>query len=253
MRNTDTEDLTLATPERVALKLPVAGVGHRVLAYLVDVSLLFFAWSALYFACSLSVDVLGVVRALDGTGRALAALGLFATQWAWWSACEVGFGGQTPGKRLLGIRVVRRDGAPVGWVESVLRNLLRVVDFLPAFYATGLLAMLSGREARRLGDLVAGTVLVRTGSVDLSGYLALAPTGEREGATSRAQLDADELELLLHFRERKHWLTPASREALALRLAALVARRLPPAAPPPASASEAETLLDAQLGGGDRA
>ncbi len=245
MQPPDTEDLTLATPERVALKLPLAGVGHRVLAYLVDVSLLFFGWSAVYFACSLAVDVLGVLRGLEGTGRALVALGLFATQWASWTVCEVTLGGQTPGKRLLGIRVVRRDGTPVGWVDSALRNLLRVVDFLPAFYAAGLLAMLTGRGARRLGDLVAGTVLVRSGRVDLSGYLALEAPGV--APAPGAQLDAEELELLLHFRERRAWLSPGARAALAVRLAALVARRLP-SVPPPPDAARAEALLEAQLG-----
>lgn len=248
MRPADTEDLTLATPERVALKLPIAGVGHRVLAYLVDVSLLFFGWSAVYFACSLAVDVLGVVRGLEGTGRALVAVGLFAAQWASWTVCEVTLGGQTPGKRLLGIRAVRRDGTPVGWVDSALRNLLRVVDFLPAFYATGLLAMLTGREARRLGDLVAGTVLVRTGRVDLSGYLALTPSGYGRELPAGARLHADELELLVHFRERRTWLSPAARATLALRLAALVAGRHPSALAPPTDASRAEELIETQLG-----
>ncbi len=248
MAPTDTEDLTLATPERVTLKLPLAGVGHRVLAYLVDVSLMFFTWSAVYFACSLAVDVLGALRGLEGMGRALVAVGLFATQWASWTLCEVMLGGQTPGKRLLGIRVVRRDGAPVGWVDSALRNLVRVVDFLPAFYATGLLAMITGREARRLGDLVAGTVLVRTGRVDLSGYLALGPSSAGTDVSSGARLDTDELELLLHFRERRDWLSPTARGALALRLAALVARRLPSMPSPPSDALQAEALLEAQLG-----
>jgi len=210
----DTQHLFVTTPERVTLSLPVAGVGHRVLAWFVDASLLFLGWCTLYFAASLALDVLQWLRALEGLLRALLLAGAFSAQWAAWTACEVLMGGQTPGKRLLGIRVTRRDGGPVGFTESAVRNLLRVVDFLPLGYAGGLLAMLLGGEARRLGDLVAGTLVVQDGRVDLSGYL-----GDPAAAATGRPLSPAEWELLVHFRARRAWMDSPAREALAARLA----------------------------------
>ncbi len=233
----DTQHLVVTTPERVSLSLPVAGVGHRVLAWFVDASLLFLGWSTLYFAASLALDVLQWLRGLEGLVRALLVVGAFSAQWAAWTACELRMGGQTPGKRLLGIRVTRRDGRPLGFTESAARNLLRVVDFLPLGYAAGLLAMLLGREARRLGDLVAGTLVVKAGRVDLSGYLS----GEAPPTPGGRVLEPEEVELLLHWRARRAWLEPRARGALALRLAG---HFLDDAAPP-RDAGGAESALDA--------
>ena len=75
---------------------------------------------------------------------------------------EVKRDGATPGKRVMGIRVVQRNGAPVGWGPSVLRNLLRTADFLPVGYGFGLLSILFSGSFRRLGDLAAGTVVIRS-------------------------------------------------------------------------------------------
>ena len=210
----DTHHLHVTTPERVALALPVAGAGHRVLAWFVDAALLFLGWCSVYFAASLALDVLQWLRALEGIVRALLVTGAFAAQWAAWTGCELWMGGQTPGKRLLGIRVTRRDGGPVGFAESAVRNLLRPVDFLPLGYAGGLLAMLLGTEARRLGDLVAGTLVVKTARVDLSGYLA-----DPAPSLNGRRLSAAELELLVHWRARREWMEPWARDALAARFA----------------------------------
>ena len=210
----DTHHLLVTTPERVALSLPVAGVGHRVLAWFVDASLLLLGWCALYFATSFVLDVLQWLRGLEGAARALLVVVAFAAQWGAWTASELLMRGQTPGKRLLGIRVVRRDGGPVGFTESAVRNLLRAVDFLPLGYSGGLLAMLSGKESRRLGDLVAGTLVVKAERVDLSGYLLDVPAV----GPGRALAPADQ-ELLVNFRARRGFMDPAARETLARRIA----------------------------------
>ncbi|MFP2933486.1 RDD family protein, partial [Pyxidicoccus sp. 3LG] len=178
--------LDVATPERVALTLPVAGIGYRCLAWLVDAALLFFFWLVAYFVFTLLVsDVLGVLRGLSGLAQTLLVVGLFATQWLYWTLGEVFFHGQTAGKRALGIRVVRMDGSPVGLYESAVRNLCRAVDFLPAAYATGCISMLMTRQHRRLGDLLAGTLLVREERIDLDKYTA-APGSGALGAVDSA-------------------------------------------------------------------
>ncbi len=213
-------NLDVATPERVSLSLPVAGIGYRCLAYLIDVTLLFLFWVVAYFTFTLLVsDVLGFLQGLSGLVQTLMVVGLFATQWMYWTLAEVFMGGQTPGKRLIGIRVVRLDGSPVGLLESAVRNLVRVVDFLPALYALGCLSMLLTRQHRRLGDLLAGTVLVREERFDLDKYTAPA-TGPSAVSASPGpvRLTPEDVELVLAFLTRAPQLEPAARARLGAKL-----------------------------------
>ncbi|MCP3104993.1 RDD family protein [Myxococcus sp. K15C18031901] len=216
-----TPHLDVATPERVALSLPVAGIGYRCLAWLVDAALLFFFWVVAYFAFTLLVsDVLGVFQGLSSLGRTLLVVGVFATQWLYWTVGEVFFHGQTLGKRALRIRVVRVDGSPVGLFESAVRNLCRAVDFMPVGYAAGCLAMLLTPQHRRLGDLLAGTLLVRDERIDLDKYTS--PATEQVGAVSAAssarELTPEEVDLVLAFLSRAGGLEPAVRQRLGARL-----------------------------------
>ncbi|HZI15753.1 MAG TPA: RDD family protein [Myxococcus sp.] len=221
MSTASSPHLDVATPERVALSLPVAGIGYRCLAWLVDASLIFFFWVVAYFVFTLLVsDVLGVFQALSGLARTLLVVGVFATQWLYWTVGEVFFHGQTPGKRALRIRVVRMDGSPVGAFESAVRNLCRAVDFLPIAYAAGCICMLLNSQHRRLGDLLAGTLLVREERIDLDKYTApivdAAPRSSAPAAT-RA-LTPEEVELVLSFLSRAPGLPPDVRRRLGERL-----------------------------------
>ncbi len=221
MRTAPSPHLDVATPERVALTLPVAGIGYRCLAWLVDASLLFFLWIFAYFAFTLLVsDVLGVLQSLSGLGQTLLVVGLFATQWLYWTVGEVFFQGQTVGKRMLGIRVVRMDGSPVGLFESAVRNLCRAVDFLPMLYAAGCICMLLTRQHRRLGDLLAGTLLVREERIDLDKYTAVSPSqAVRAEATATARaLTPSEVELVLAFLARAADLMPEVRQRMGEKL-----------------------------------
>lgn len=138
------------TPEGVALHLPAAGPVPRALAWLLDLVVRLGVLLALAM-------VLGM---LGGLGEGLYSVGLFLVFWAYPIVLEAAWNGQTPGKRALGLRVVAGDGAPVGWLPAVVRNLMRAVDMLPFGYATGLASCLYDRHSRRLGDLVADTVVV---------------------------------------------------------------------------------------------
>jgi uncharacterized RDD family membrane protein YckC len=141
--------LSLTTPEGVRLLLTPASPYLRAMAWLLDVVI---------WGISMSL-----VRALLPEGKAtngIFTVILFLTYWGYPIICEVYFSGRTPGKRATGLEVVRADGLPVGWAESSLRNLLLVADFLPMFYATGLVCMLCDRQFRRLGDIVAGTQVI---------------------------------------------------------------------------------------------
>lgn len=204
------ERLDVATPERVSLRLPVAGFGFRSLAYLIDAAIIFLFWVVLYFVTSLIANAIDEFQALSSLGRSLFAFAVFAAQWCYWTVSEIAMNGQTFGKRLMRIRVVRLDGSPVTPVDSALRNLIRFVDFLPFGYSVGLITMLFNKDNRRVGDLVAGTVLARDEKVDLSRYL---------NTTAQPTASATEQELLLDFLQRAPQLLPEPRARLATRFA----------------------------------
>lgn len=218
--------LTVATPERVALSLPVAGIGFRSLAYLTDVALLSTVWVVAYFAFSLVVsDMLALVQGLSAWARGAAILGFFACQWIYWTLSEVLWDGRTLGKRLLRIRVVRQDGAPTTLFDSAVRNLCRMVDFLPLFYAVGALSMLLTGRHQRVGDLLAGTVLIRDERIDLSKYASAVQALPVLPSSSHSLQPAD-VELLLAFVSRAPSLLPAARERLGRSLVAHYGKEL---------------------------
>jgi len=138
------------TPEGVELEFSPAGPAPRALAWLADLGIRVVLYAGL-------ASLLGL---LGRAGRGVLLLGLFLLEWFYPVGFEVLARGQTPGKKLVGLRVLRADGAPVGWSRSSVRSLLAFADFLPFCFAFGLCAMFLGRRFQRLGDLAAGTVVV---------------------------------------------------------------------------------------------
>ena len=142
--------LSLTTPEGIRLSLTPAGPGVRAWAWAIDLAL----WVG-------SVMLLSFIAAFLGkVGQWMMMTWAFVSYWGYPIICEVYFKGRTIGKRAAGIEVLRADGLPVGWRESTLRNLLLVADFLPALYITGLISMLYDDQFRRVGDIVARTLVV---------------------------------------------------------------------------------------------
>lgn len=140
----------IATPEGVELTLNIAGVVARARAWVIDALIRFVFYIALATALS----------AFGRFGTGLFLVALFLLEWAYPVLFEIYWQGATPGKRACHLCVLHDDGTPVGWRASVTRNTLRAVDFLPFFYGFGLIACLSNRDFKRLGDLAAGTVVV---------------------------------------------------------------------------------------------
>jgi uncharacterized RDD family membrane protein YckC len=171
------------TPEGVALVLRAAGAVPRALAWLIDLAVR----ATVYFSAA---TVLGLA---GETGAGVMLLLLFVLTWGYPILFEVLWHGQTPGKRALGLRVLRGDGAPVGWLASITRNFLRTVDMLPVLYGAGLVSMLADAHSRRLGDLVADTVVVY---VDPPRRPSVLPPGEVQ--RSRALSVARQNELCEH-------------------------------------------------------
>jgi len=238
-------ELELETPERVAVSLELAGIGARALAWLADALCIFLVWVTVLVLYSISGDLFRDVQALSFAGQLLAVASVFLAGWGWDVAWETLGGGRTPGKRLAGIRVVRDDGGPPGLTESLVRNTLRAVE-LPLGYAPAILAVALGGRRQRLGDLVAGTLVVRQARFDLSRYDLSEPgAGQRfPQLRSRAQaaLDAGGFERLGDFLRRRADIDPQARARVASRLALALAARAGVEAP---RAEDAEAFLEA--------
>jgi uncharacterized RDD family membrane protein YckC len=138
------------TPEGCELELRLAGGIVRARAWCID----FLFRLLIFWGGSL------VLTRIGSLGMAFFLLLYFLLEWIYPVVFEVLWQGATPGKRLSGLVVVRDDGTPLDWSASVARNFLRFVDFLPFFYAFGVLTMGLNRENKRLGDLLAGTLVV---------------------------------------------------------------------------------------------
>jgi uncharacterized RDD family membrane protein YckC len=226
-------ELRFETPERVAFSLEMAGIGARAFAYLVDVLLVFLLWVVALVVYSVSGDLLRQAQALSFAGQLLAVAAVLLSGWGWDVAWEVLGGGRTPGKRALGLRVVRADGAPVGPAESLVRNLLRALE-VPFGYAPGALAIALTPRRQRLGDVVAGTLVVRERRYDLSRYAAPPAPDPRYAwlrGRATALLAAHEFERLADFLARRPGLDPGARARVAARLAAALAARAGAPAP----------------------
>lgn len=188
------------TPEGISLPLRAAGALPRAQAWSID-ALLRITLLAL---ATIPFSLLGT------GGRGLLMLAMFGMLWGYWVVCELWLDGQSLGKRALGLRVVNSDGTPVTWLPSVTRNLLRVVDALPGLYGVGLASCLIDAQSRRLGDIVAGTLVVhvRAGSSDKHVPEA-APLPLPQPLTLEEQLT------LIDFAERASQLTVQRQEELA--------------------------------------
>jgi uncharacterized RDD family membrane protein YckC len=220
-------------PEGVDLTLRLAGPVPRALAYAADVAI---RW-AVY---AVSAIPLGTLLSDVGQGFwfAMVALG----EVAYPVAFEVLGGGQTLGKRWLGLRVVHDDGTRIRWQASLIRNLLLVADFLPGTYLFGLASMIASRRFQRLGDHAAGTLVVYAETRAAS---ALPVAASAAPAPPAIPLALEEQAALLAFGARSAAFSPGRREELA-RLATPLVR---PGAP---AAAQVEAVA-AYLRGGERA
>jgi len=233
--------LEVVTSDHLVLRYDLAGAGNRGFAALVDfllATLLTTGW------------VIGWTRLLDGVrspllGFVILTAGLFG--WSYFIVLEWLWNGQTVGKRLSGLRVINEDGSPARFLAVFVRNLVRVVDFLPAFYGLGLLAIVISPRSQRLGDLAAGTFVVRarTPRVDWLSLRTFDGGTGRPGEAGPARtvgtadlplhigaLSGEAQRLVREFVAREGKLPVAERRALAARIAAHLRERVPEASEP---------------------
>jgi uncharacterized membrane protein SpoIIM required for sporulation/uncharacterized RDD family membrane protein YckC len=228
--------LQVETPEHVTLDLEIAGVGSRALAALID--MLILMGSALGGFIVLAI-VAGFGVTIGSIGGALLMLGGFAVWTGYFILFEGLRQGQTPGKRMVGIRVVSDTGNAVSLSSAVARNLLRIADFLPPPYLIGTLLVALHPRGKRLGDMVAGTVVAR----DRPSQLVISSRTRPAPAPARLSLIPEltdaEFRVVAQFESRQAQLTQPAR----VRLAAAIVRRLADH-PPPAGVGDLEHLLE---------
>jgi uncharacterized RDD family membrane protein YckC len=206
----DLEDrVTIATPEGVELSLTLAGVGSRFVSALVDLTIQILLIVAL--------TLVFVVTDLGGYAAAAYAIFSFVVVFGYDVFFEVLASGRTLGKRWNGLRVVRTEGRPITLLPSLIRNLLRLVDFLPFGYLVGIVAVLATRRNQRLGDIAAGTLVIRERRTKAAEQ---APPASERPRPEAARLDtsavtAEELEAIRRFFARRHEIDRDARRELA--------------------------------------
>jgi len=215
------DQLRIDTPEQIALELPLAGIGSRFLAIAIDtlIQAAIYLITALIFLLAIPVGSASLNFLPRLVGPAMAVFILFAVYWGYFAFFEIIWKGQTPGKRYAGIRVIKESGRPINAYEAIGRNLMRAVDVLPSLYGVGLVCMMCNRQSRRLGDFVAGTVVVHEKpGEDVRPSWSTSDQGTTP-TPGLAQVTPEELVLIETYLHRRWDLDPQVRLTTAIQIA----------------------------------
>jgi uncharacterized RDD family membrane protein YckC len=213
------DKLIIETPEQTVLEFPLAGIGSRSLALVLDTLLQIGA-----------VIVLGIIAGLISYAGFLPQMGkqwvyailiffLFLLQFGYFAFFETIWNGRTPGKRWTHLRVITDSGRPVGAQGAILRNLLRIVDALPSLYAIGIVTSLISPQNKRIGDYVAGTVVVHEKALQGGRALWERPAAQLLGTAQPSSLTPAELQLVETFLDRRGSLEAELRRHMARQIA----------------------------------
>jgi uncharacterized RDD family membrane protein YckC len=216
----------------------VAGIGSRFIAILVDSLILGAVLIVLIFLAAFILPALNLLGPKSASwGLGISFLIIFLLFWGYFALFEAFNNGRTPGKRVARIRVIHQSGRGINFAEALARNLVRAIDYLPGFYGVGIAAMFMSRQSQRLGDMVAGTLVVREREVEAPMWgestsrtltaAALAPNSPIPPphlrvalpAPALAKLTPADLEVLEGFFSRRLDMDLATRSALAGRIA----------------------------------
>jgi uncharacterized RDD family membrane protein YckC len=265
------DQLSIETPELVGIEFPLAGIGSRCVALLVDSFVQGFSFVVfliitifIFAALPRTATVPHDTPSADPAKWAIALMILipFLLQWGYFALFEAFWNGQTPGKRMLRLRVIQQSGRPIGLFESMARNLIRIIDMLPGFYLIGAVCIFATRRQQRLGDMVAGTLVVHSVPTETS----ILPAGTRTftaaslephpqpvlrttlelPADGVARLSRADLQLMENFLARRLDLPLDVRASLAERLASKMKEKTMLEVPP---GTGNETFLEALVVG----
>ena len=240
------EVLIIETPERVPLQFALASIGNRFLACAVDHLIQFFAIYLLAWVLAAATNAESVTQVSERLPRwviAIMIIAFFLIIVCYFVFFEGFWHGQTPGKRLLKLRVIREDGRPITFWEAAARNLLRIADMMPAplipFYSLGLISVFISPRDQRIGDLFAGTVVVRERQDEAPTFKSVFSTSISDSAFQRVQtrvtftadvspLTEPEIEVIESFLRRRWDLTDRQRLWMAWRIALPIMYKLKP-------------------------
>ena len=234
------DDLIISTPERVAFQYEIAGIGSRFLAQIVDSLII----TAILIAISILAASLGGIFSSGELALLVEIILGFILLAGYFLISEAAWNGQTIGKRAARLRVVGDHGEPLTLGQAAIRNLVRIVDFLPFFYAIGMLTLFINGRGKRLGDFAAGTLVVRDRERISLYDLAGTPAGAAPAASPSSiwaapsvtpvapmaepqALDPGLRRLVVAYAARREELPTARREALAQSAEAALRRALP--------------------------
>lgn len=237
-------EVLITTPENIAIEYELAGLGTRFLASVLDI--------VIQIAIGLIVTVLWVIveAILSALKLASAAsfmsdvggiivgvwfIAIFLLIFGYYIFFEIRWNGQTIGKRQLGLRVIREGGYPVRPYNVFIRNLVRVLDFMPVFYLAGVISILATKNYQRVGDIIAGTIVVKQRAPQsLDGLLRIAhitpehldPAALAIVARQADRLSPDEYRAVRHFTERRRQLSLEAQQIAAIKVAVPLMQRL---------------------------
>jgi uncharacterized RDD family membrane protein YckC len=253
------DQLSIDTPELVAIQMPLAGIGSRFIALLVD----YLIWiPAILIVGKIFSVITPSIAAFNHLSEqwavAIYVFLIFLFNWGYFTLFEAFWNGRTPGKRIARIRVIQRSGRAIGLFESMARNFIRYIDQIPFFYAVGAIAIFATRDHQRLGDLAAGTLVVRdriedapastesTRTFTANIFTPATPTPEPHAGFSLpdhgiAKLSVSDLQVLESFFSRRLDMPLDTREAIAQRIATALQAKSGLEPPPGASV---ETFLE---------
>lgn len=206
------------------LHLEIAGVGNRILAQLIDFMIIGVVVTMLVVVAALACFAITSTAALDSKtkGVVIAVLAMFMIFLifvllnCYFIFFEGLWQGQTPGKKMAEIRVIEASGQPLGWVGAIIRNLLRMID---QFLLVGLLSMLLDTKERRIGDIAAGTIVIRERKSDISTSHIKITASKADDAMDVGRVSPAEYDLLVDFLKRRNSLAGNYRPQVAGQLA----------------------------------
>jgi len=239
-----TEDiLVIETPERVPLHFALASIGNRFLACAIDHTIQALAIGLIGLSALIVTSFPNIEHIIESAPKwvlAVMILVLFLILAGYFAFFEWAWSGQTPGKRWLKLRVLREDGRPITFWEAAVRNLLRTLDMMPApFYSIGLISVFSTTRDQRVGDMVAGTVVVREREAEAPEFSQVFATPVSDPALRRSfkpvdftaslsSLTESEIQVVETFLRRRWDLSDVPRQWMAWRVSLPILFKLRP-------------------------
>ena len=221
------DKLTIDTPEQTALEYPIAGLGSRFLALLADTAVqIVLAFFAVIIGTFIAAGLAKIWELGPQWVFAIIIVFAFLLNAGYFALFETVWNGQTPGKRFAQVRVIKDDGRPIGAYEAIVRNALRIVDVLPGMYGVGLISIFLSRQSKRLGDYVAGTVVVHEKTLEGVRPYVATTVDETLPPIDAAKVTLEEVQLIETFLNRRDNLEPAVRTTMASQITDRLAKKM---------------------------